>query len=135
MRVLCVDDDPDAADSLALFLEFAGFQACSCHNSALAMEAARRFHPDACVLGFTVPEVPGQNLACRLREWAAPRPLPLITLTGFDGDDPREMAATAGFDQHLTRPVDPDQLAAILADMVILRGVRWAANGHTLSAG
>jgi CheY-like chemotaxis protein len=126
MRVLCVDDDPDAADTLVLLLEFAGFQAHACYDSALALDAARAFLPDACILDLTMPGLTGWELARMLREWAAPRPLPLVAVTGLDGEEARQATAASGFDLHLTKPVDPDNLAAVLADMVILRGDIWA---------
>jgi DNA-binding response OmpR family regulator len=126
MRVLCVDDDPDAADTLAALLEIAGFVPRTCYDAALALALAKEFRPDACLLDLTMPGLNGWDLARQLREWAGPRPIPLVAVTGLDGDDARRATADAGFDLFLTKPVDPDTLSAVLADIVILRGDLWA---------
>ena len=126
LRVLCVDDDPDAAHTLAILLDLAGFESRVCLSGADALVTAAEFRPDACILDLSMPGLDGCELARRLRAWSHPRPIPLVAVTGYDGEDARRMTAAAGFDLHLTKPVDPDKLAALLADIVILRGDLWA---------
>ena len=126
LRVLCVDDDRDAADSLAVLLELAGFQPHVCYDGPSALAAIETFQPDACILDLTMPEMSGLELSRRIREWAGDREPPiLVALTGWTGDEARRRTAEAGFDLHLTKPVDPDHLAVLVTDLVILRG------GHT----
>jgi two-component system, OmpR family, response regulator len=122
LRVLCVDDDHDTADTLGVLLELAGFEPRVCYSGSEAIASLPEFRPDACILDLSMPGLDGCEVARRLRTWADPRPIPLVAVTGLDGEEARRQTAAAGFDLHLTKPVDPDKLAAVLADMVILRG-------------
>jgi two-component system, OmpR family, response regulator len=122
LRVLCVDDDRDAADSLAVLLELAGFQPHVCYDGPCALAAVETFQPEACILDLTMPGMSGLELSRRIREWAGRREPPiLVALTGWTGEEARRRTAEAGFDLYLTKPVDPDHLAALVTDMVILR--------------
>ena len=122
LRILCVDDDPQAADILGVLLELTGFEARVAYDGVSALAIARDFRPDAAILDLTMPGMDGYELARRLLERDSFRTPPvLIALTGWSGDDVRRRTAEAGFDLHLTKPVDPDQLALLLADIVILR--------------
>jgi two-component system OmpR family response regulator len=122
LRVLCVDDDRDTADTLGVLLEMAGFEPLVCYSGEDAIASLHDFRPDACILDLTMPGISGCEVARRLRAWADPRPIPLVAVTGLDGEEARQETTAAGFDLHLTKPVDPDKLGAVLADMVILRG-------------
>lgn len=122
LRVLCVDDDRDAADSIAVLLELAGFHPHVCYNGFSALAACETFQPEACILDLTMPGMGGLELSRRIREWAGLREPPiLVALTGWTGDEARRRTAEAGFDLYLTKPVDPDHLAALVTDLVILR--------------
>jgi two-component system OmpR family response regulator len=122
LRVLCVDDDRDAADSLAVLLELAGFNAHVCYDGQSALAACETYHPEACILDLTMPGMSGLELSRRIRDWAGRREPPVIVaLTGWTGDEARRRTAEAGFDLYLTKPVDPDQLATLVTDLVILR--------------
>jgi CheY-like chemotaxis protein len=121
-RVLCADDDRDTAETLGVLLELAGFEARVCYDGDEAVAALDGFRPDACILDLGMPGLDGCEVARRVREWAGPRLIPLVAVTGEDGDEARRRTADAGFDLHLTKPFDPDRVAAVLADLVILRG-------------
>jgi CheY-like chemotaxis protein len=122
LRILCVDDDPQSADILGVLLELTGFETRVAYDGVSALTIARDYHPDAAILDLTMPGMDGYELAGRLRELNAGRTPPvLIALTGWGGEDVRRRSAEVGFDLHLTKPVDPDQLALLLADIVILR--------------
>jgi CheY-like chemotaxis protein len=125
LRVLCVDDDPDTADTLGTFLELIGFEPHVFYDGESALKALREFRPDACVLDLSMPKMDGCTLARRLREWAGNRPLPLVAVTAQADESARRETAAAGFDYHLTKPFDPDTLAMLVADIVILRGDLW----------
>lgn len=122
LRVLCVDDDHDAADSLAVLLEMAGFKPHVCYDGLTALRACETFQPEACILDLTMPGMNGLELSRRIREWAGRHEPPvLVALTGWTGEEARRRTAEAGFDLYLTKPVDPDQLAVLVTDLVILR--------------
>jgi CheY-like chemotaxis protein len=125
LRVLCVDDHADAADSLGVLLELVGYETRVCYDGASALAAAEEFHPDACILDLTMPGMDGIEVGRRLRQRPWARNLPLVAVTALGNDEARQRTAEAGFDLHLTKPVDPDRLANVLADIVILRGDYW----------
>lgn len=122
LRVLCVDDNRDIADTLGVLLDLAGYTARVCYDGLSALAAAEAFRPDAAILDLMMPGMDGIELARRLRAapWAGT--LPLVAVTALGDDDARRRTAEAGFDLHLTKPVDPDRLANVLADIVIMRG-------------
>ena len=122
LRVLCVDDNRDSATTIGIYLEIAGFEARVCSTAAEAMAALDEFRPDAAILDISLPDMDGCELARRIREWASPKLIPLVAVTGHAEDGYRDRTTAAGFDRHLTKPVDPELLATILADIVILRG-------------
>jgi len=122
MRVLCVDDNRDAADTLGVLLDLVGFESRVCYDGASALAVADVFRPDAAILDLTMPGMDGVETGIRLRARPWGKTLPLVALTALGGDEARERTSKAGFDLHLTKPVDPDRLANVLADIVILRG-------------
>jgi CheY-like chemotaxis protein len=120
-RVLCLDDSPDAADTLAALLDIAGFDPAVFYDPVDALAALDRIRPDACVLDVMMPGIDGLEVARRVRRWAGPRRLPLVAVTALGDDESRRATADAGFDTHLVKPVHPDRLAAVLADLLIDR--------------
>src|SRR5437868_859792 len=125
LRVPCVADHQDAADSLGVLLELVGYEARVCYDGESALTAAEEFRPDACILDLTMPGIDGVEVGRRLRQRPWARNLPLVAVTALGNDEARRRTAEAGFDLHLTKPVDPDRLANVLADIVILRGDSW----------
>lgn len=121
LRVLCVDDNRDAADTLGVLLELVGYESRVCYDGETALAAAAEFHPDAAILDLSMPGMSGDELARRLRATDWGKTLPLVALTALGGEDARELTAAAGFDLHLVKPVNPDRLANVLADIVILK--------------
>jgi CheY-like chemotaxis protein len=112
IRVLCVDDNHDAAESLALILQLVGLQAEVAYDGPSALAKAARFHPDACVSDINMPGMDGYELARKLRARAGPEPLLLIALTARTNEDDRQRSADAGFDLHLDKPADPAALVS-----------------------
>lgn len=119
-RVLVVDDNRDAADSLSTLLHLVGFVPVVRYDPASALSDLDAVRPDACVLDLMMPGLDGLELARRIRAWAAGRWVPLVAVTALDDDDARRATAAAGFHLHLVKPVPPDELAAAVADLVIL---------------
>jgi len=122
LRVLCVDDNRDAADTLGILLELVGFEARVCYDGKTALVAAEEFRPDAAILDLSMPGMTGDELGRLLRERPWARQIPLVALTALGDEEARRRTTAAGFDLHLTKPVSPDRLANVLADIVILRG-------------
>jgi CheY-like chemotaxis protein len=114
-RVLVVDDNRDAACTLALMLTKAGFECRSVFDGQAALVAADEFGPDAIVLDLGMPEMSGLEVARRLRI-RNQRSCPLlIAVTGWDKDDDRRRSRDAGFDHHLAKPVSLEKLHQLLA--------------------
>jgi CheY-like chemotaxis protein len=113
VRVLVADDNRDAADSLARILALLGHEVRVAYDGAAAIALAREFHPRAAILDIGMPGMNGYEAAGRLRG-ALGRAVTLIAATGWGQESDRRRAVQAGFDHHLTKPVDPDALDDIL---------------------
>ncbi|MGC3983407.1 MAG: response regulator [Pseudorhodoferax sp.] len=112
--VLVVDDNRDAADSLAEFLDAAGMATAVAYSGAQALELLPGLRPELAILDIGMPGMDGYELARRLRRHPAGRDLLLVALTGWGQQRDREATAAAGFDHHLVKPLDPDALVALL---------------------
>jgi signal transduction histidine kinase/DNA-binding response OmpR family regulator len=112
-RVLIVDDNVDAADSLAMLLGLLGHEVDLAYDGPSALEAAGRFQPQVVLLDIGLPILDGYEVARRLRT-ASPELL-LIAVSGYGQESDRERSRQAGFDQHLIKPVDFDVLQGLLA--------------------
>jgi signal transduction histidine kinase/CheY-like chemotaxis protein len=108
--VLVVDDNHDAADSLGELLGAMGLGVQVAYSGEQALQAAAGRHFDVAVLDIGMPGMDGCELARRLRERPGLQDLRLIALTGWGQDSDRARFASAGFDHHLLKPVDPDAL-------------------------
>ena len=113
-RVLVADDNKDAADALAALLELDNHEVRVAHSGRAALTLAQTFRPDVALLDIGMPELSGYEVAHALRQepWGAN--ILLIALTGWGQDDDRQRAKQAGFDRHMTKPIDPDELEALL---------------------
>lgn len=111
LRVLCVDDHPDTADSLAALLGLSGFEVTAAHDAEEALAAlAAGFRPDAAVLDISMPRIDGCELARRLRSGAGGDALLLVALTALGDYASLSRMADAGFDLHFEKPVEAGQL-------------------------
>jgi PAS domain S-box-containing protein len=116
-RVLVVDDNVDAAQTLAAMLSLHGQDTRTAYSGAQALELADAWPPDAAVLDIGMPDLNGYELCSRLRARPTPqRPL-LIACTGWGQDADRERALAAGFDFHLVKPIEPAVLLRLLATL------------------
>jgi PAS domain S-box-containing protein len=113
-RLLVVDDNRDAADSLALVLASLGTQVQVAYDGAAALDAFERFAPHFVLLDLGMPGMNGLEVARRLRQQANGRTVILVALTGWGQADDRERTRAAGFDQHLVKPVDIAELLELL---------------------
>jgi two-component system OmpR family response regulator len=110
VRVLCVDDNRDAAESLAMILRLVGFEVTVCFDAATALLMASRVVFDVCVSDINMPGVSGYELARQLRAAANGEPLYLVALTARTSEEDRVRSYEAGFDLHLVKPADPLEL-------------------------
>lgn len=117
LRVMVVDDNADAAEMMAMFLEAAGHQVLVEHSASRALERARAETPDVCLLDIGLPEVNGNELAQRIRTQPETANAVLIAVTGYGQAQDRQDALAAGFRHHLVKPVDPAKLVALLAEI------------------
>lgn len=117
-RILIVDDNRDAADSLAMLLEMEGHEvrAAYCGQEALDLVKAD-FKPQLAILDIGLPDIGGYDLAGQLRQESGLQHATLVALTGWGQEEHKERARSAGFDHHLTKPVDPDHLSALIGAM------------------
>ncbi|HEY1377292.1 MAG TPA: ATP-binding protein [Gemmataceae bacterium] len=113
LRVLVVDDNVDAAESLAVLLRAAGHDARTAHSGPEAVAAAA-VRPTAVVLDIGLPGMDGYAVARELRRRPETAGAKLIALTGYGQDADRDKAREAGFDHHLTKPVEFDELQRLL---------------------
>jgi CheY-like chemotaxis protein len=113
--VLVVDDNVDAAESLSLLLQADGHQTELAHDGLAAVAAIERFAPDIVLLDIGLPGMNGYEAAMRVRSQGGARPT-LVALTGWGQQQDRARAAQAGFDLHLTKPVDPAVIIALARD-------------------
>jgi two-component system, OmpR family, response regulator len=114
-RVLVVDDNDDSAASMAMLLQIYGHDARVANDGERCLEVAREFAPHAVVLDIGLPGMDGYEVARRLRELPQTREALLIALTGYGHAEDRRRALEAGFNHHLVKPVDPNDLAALIA--------------------
>jgi DNA-binding response OmpR family regulator len=114
MKVLVVDDNRDAADSLALLLRMKGHTATAAYSGRDAVAAADADKPDVVLLDIGMPQMTGYDVVRELRHHSrAPRPR-IYALTAFTQVSDRVAAKQAGFDGHLAKPVDFDALLELL---------------------
>jgi signal transduction histidine kinase/DNA-binding response OmpR family regulator len=112
-RILVVDDNQDAADSLAMLLRLAGQEIRLAHDGPTALSVAESFHPEVVMLDIGLPGLDGYEVARRLRQRPGGGALLLIALTGYGQEDDQRRSREAGFDHHLVKPVDPHVLAQV----------------------
>jgi PAS domain S-box-containing protein len=114
-RVLLVEDNADAAESLAMLLKMLGHRVCAVGDAPAALDAAKADPPDIALVDIGLPGMNGYELARRLRALeTSPNPL-LVAVTGYGLAEDKERAAAAGFHAHLVKPIELDELRRVLA--------------------
>ena len=136
VRVLVVDDDPDARESVAAVLEQAGATVQAVESAGDAVESLEREPSDVLVSDIAMPGVDGYTLLGRARARLRGREIPAAALTAYAGSEDRGRALAAGFQAHLAKPVDPAQLVAVVAELAhVIPGGVPDSTEVTLSAG
>jgi CheY-like chemotaxis protein len=129
-RILVVDDNRDAADSLAMMLRLKGHDIQTAHDGLEAVQAAATFRPEVVLLDIGLPRMNGYEAARHIREQPWGGNMALIALTGWGQEEDKRRSLEAGFDHHLTKPVDPAALEKLLALIAPMRrqGSQSASN-------
>ncbi len=113
-RILVVDDNVDAAESMALILKMSGYETQCAYDGPSALDAAQYYLPDVVVLDIGLPGMTGYEVAQKLREQPRFDNTPIIAVTGYGQEEDRRRSRQAGFDHHLTKPVSPEVLQSFL---------------------
>ncbi len=116
-RVLVVDDNVDGARSLAKILQIFGHEAKTAHTGPEALDAVGRFEPDVVLLDIGLPGMSGYEVARRLREEPSHSSAVLVALTGWGSEENKRQSREAGFDYHLTKPVEISAVERILTEV------------------
>ena len=113
-RILIVDDNADAADSLAMLLRLEGHTIDLSYDAREALQRVHTLRPDVVLLDIGLPHLNGYDIARAIRASAQLRDVRLVALTGYGQAEDRQRARAAGFDEHLVKPVDPTALQRVL---------------------
>jgi CheY-like chemotaxis protein len=118
MKILIADDNRDAAQSLGTLLELSNHEVLIAHDGEEALRIARRAMPDAMILDIGMPRITGDQVARALRSEPWGGKVLMIAVTGWGEPQDKASAAAAGFDHHLTKPIDIDAIEKLLGEFV-----------------
>ncbi|HEX4072495.1 MAG TPA: response regulator, partial [Planctomycetaceae bacterium] len=116
-RILVVDDNQDAANSLAMLLRMKGHDVRTAYDGLEAIDAAVSHKPEIVLLDVGLPRLNGFDVARRLRESEDLRQVMLVALTGWGHEEDRRRSKEAGFDHHMVKPADPAALDRVLESL------------------
>lgn len=119
LRVLVVDDNADAANTLNMFLDASGHEVFTEYTAARAIERAQETTPHVCLLDIGLPEMDGYELARRLRTMPGMARTVLIAVTGYGQEQDKKKSTEAGFDYHLVKPVNTARLLTLLGQICV----------------
>ena len=114
MRILVVEDNRDVADSLRLLLALYGYEVAVAYCGHGGVRAAQQYRPDVVLCDIGLPGLDGYAVASRLRQNPSTAKARLIAVTAYGQDEDRRRSHEAGFEQHLVKPVGPDDLRRAL---------------------
>ena len=116
-RALVVDDVPDVTDMLSVLLTYAGYEVVTADSAAAAIAAADKQQFDVIISDIGMPEMNGYELARKLRAHPAYKSVPMVAVTGYSMFDDRERSLSAGFNAHLTKPIEPQALLDLIEQL------------------
>ncbi|HTU68078.1 MAG TPA: ATP-binding protein [Steroidobacteraceae bacterium] len=115
LRILLADDNRDAAESLAIILRLEGHEVNLAHDGQAALQAYAERKPDVALLDIGMPKTNGLDVARQIRAQPGGDDVLLVAITGWAQDSDKERSRSAGFDHHLTKPIEPEALIQLLA--------------------
>jgi PAS domain S-box-containing protein len=116
-RILVVDDNRDAAETMSLILQLLGNDVRLAYDGWEAVQKAEQFRPKVVLMDIGMPRLNGYEAARRIREQPWGQEMTLVALTGWGQEEDKEKTRTAGFDYHLTKPAEPDVIRELLAKL------------------
>ena len=119
LRVLVVDDNVDAAQTLGMLMRATGHDVRTAHDGPTALEAALDYQPGVVILDIGLPGLNGYEVAKRIRKNPVLKNVVLVALTGYGQESDRETSLQAGFNHHLVKPARFEQLQQILATISV----------------
>lgn len=117
-RLLVVDDNRDAAESMSMLLEIWGHEVAFAYDGPSALKTAEQWQPEAVFLDIGLPGMDGYEVAERLRELPQAKTAVLIAITGYGQEDDRVRSRRAGIDHHLVKPVAPEALRGLIDSLL-----------------
>ena len=114
LRILCIDDNRDVADSTVALLRIVGFDARACYSGKDALREAIAFQPIVCLIDLNMPQMDGDILAIRLKEQCGEELPILIAITAMSNEASSRRIKNAGFDMHLLKPIEPNKLLEVV---------------------
>lgn len=121
LRILIVDDNKDGAESLAMMLNLMGNETLTAHDGLEGVEAAERFRPDVVLLDIGLPKLNGFEACRRIRERPWSKNVVFIAVTGWGQEEDRRRSQEAGFAHHMVKPVHPQTLMELLAELQVAK--------------
>ena len=116
LRILVIDDNPDAATTTGMLLKWKGYEAHTRNSGKAGLEAAEQLQPDVILLDIGMPGLDGYETCRLIREQPWGQGITVIALTGYGQEEDRQRTRDAGFDDHLAKPVDLEALITVLAE-------------------
>ena len=116
-RILVVDDNADTASSLAMLLRVTGNETQTANDGLAAVDAAETFHPDLILLDIGLPKLNGLDVCRRIRQQPWGQHIVMVALTGWGQEDDRRKSQEAGFDHHMVKPLEYNELMKLLASL------------------
>jgi signal transduction histidine kinase/ActR/RegA family two-component response regulator len=117
LKILVVDDNRDAAESCAMLLELSGHSVQTAYSGRQALEIGETFRPHALLLDIGLPDLSGYELAQQIRAASWGQGTVLVAVTGWGQEEDRRRAFEAGFDHHLTKPIEAERLESLLGSL------------------
>jgi len=117
-KILMADDNRDAVDSLAMVFQLAGCEVKVAYTGAEALRTAKNWQPAVVLLDIGMPDMTGYEVARAIRQTDRGRGMYLVAITGWGQQEDKARATAAGFDRHLTKPVDPEKVEELLRDFL-----------------
>jgi len=118
-RVVIIDDNQDAATTMSMLVEKLGGSARVAHDATNGLQAVQDFRPDLVFLDIGMPGMDGYEVCRRIRQWPSQKHVVIVAVTGWGQSSDKQRALDAGFDAHITKPVDPATLARLLASNTV----------------
>jgi len=117
-RILVVDDNRDAADTLAVLLQLDGVETLTAHDGHDCLQKVIAFRPEVILLDLGLPEMSGYDACRRIREYPWGRQILVIALSGWGQTSDHQKSRDAGFDSHLVKPVDHEKLMGLIKERI-----------------